>query len=276
MSTRTRTMVCDPDPRRAPADDGAYGRVRKVWRWPRALLFASVSLALLMAVTPGRAGVDNWTAGRQPGGQVRTAALAGDICYAAPVVGLFRSTAGCQTWRRVSGLNNYAVRGIAIDPLSSATAYAATDNGMWRTANSGAAWHRITGGVPDVLSFRAVAAALGQTGGALFASDKAVWRTTSSGEDDWVRLDSGIPAGGFDGVLIEGDGTAWAWDFLDGMFELATDSATWAPMNDGLGFHLISDVAMTANGPVAATQGGPVPFRRAHVDLEGHRGRFAC
>jgi hypothetical protein len=56
-----------------------------------------------------------------------------------------QSTNGGATWTNLTGLTfNYAVYGLAINPLFPAVLYAATDSGLYKSGNSGETWTQLT------------------------------------------------------------------------------------------------------------------------------------
>lgn len=63
---------------------------------------------------------------------------------ASATAGVYKTTNGGTSWTRMSnGLANNAVLGLAFDPTTSATIYAATPQGVYRTTDSGSTWTRI-------------------------------------------------------------------------------------------------------------------------------------
>jgi photosystem II stability/assembly factor-like uncharacterized protein len=75
------------------------------------------------------------------------------VIYAATFGGgVFKSTNGGHTWRAINhGLSNLFVQGLAVDPLTPSTLFAATDGaggGVFRSADGGATWVRRLGPGP--------------------------------------------------------------------------------------------------------------------------------
>jgi photosystem II stability/assembly factor-like uncharacterized protein len=65
---------------------------------------------------------------------------------------LFRSLDGGVTWAdRSTKLPDVAVSALVVDPRNSRTVYVATDQGVYRTTNSGGAWNRFSNGLPNAI-----------------------------------------------------------------------------------------------------------------------------
>jgi hypothetical protein len=200
---------------------------------------AAVALVLAACVASPRraaAGVDAWTAGVQPGGEILAAALLGDLCYAASDVLVFRSTDGCRHWSPVPPLANLQVQDVAIDVKQPTTAYAATLAGLWRTLDGGTTWTEITGGGAAGQHFDAVAVDRRTAGDAWFVDDAGgVWHTTASGTGSWSSVTTGLPEPP-EGVVVDPTtGWIWSWSFSGSSVSVLTSSGgTWVPAHNGL------------------------------------------
>jgi len=193
-----------------------------VRRWRRILALDGTGIVLLTLVGvshPATAGVDVWTSGDQPGGEIHAAALAGEVCYAAGPSGLFRSTDGCATWSRIPALAGVSVSEVAIDVAQPTTAYAATSGGMWRTLDAGADWAEIgeigTGSGVRGTPFAAVAVDPTISGQAWFVEGGHVWRTTTSGDGIWGDVTSNLAS--VQGVVFDAS-TGWLWSWASGPY----------------------------------------------------------
>ncbi|HET9794967.1 MAG TPA: hypothetical protein VFS34_10930 [Thermoanaerobaculia bacterium] len=120
--------------------------------------------------------------------------------------GVFRSTDGGAHWANISSsqpfVNSGTVSGLAVDPSSHATLYAATANGAWKTANGGAAWTEINDGLeidferPTLSAITIVAGTpptiyVGSTGAFGKSEGTGVYRSTNGGTS-WTTVNVGL------------------------------------------------------------------------------------
>ena len=110
-----------------------------------------VVLALLLLSAPLRAGENVWTPIGPEGGTVTALAFAanGRTVYAGtPATGVFKSANTGRSW----SLTDTRIRGYAwdleTDPSRTATVYAATSQGIWKSDDAGAAWRDLTRNLP--------------------------------------------------------------------------------------------------------------------------------
>ena len=62
---------------------------------------------------------------------------------------MFKSTGGGASWGAVNvGLTDTYVRGLAIDPVTPATLYAATEDGVFKSTNGGGTWNKVNTSQP--------------------------------------------------------------------------------------------------------------------------------
>ena len=114
---------------------------------------ALTAMASTRAPTPARRG-----ARRVPGGlakSVRALAVAPSspltLYVGTETSGVYRSRDGAQNWQAVNtGLEDLAVRAIAIDPTNAAVVYAGTNRAVFKTTDAGAQWVPAVNGLPEV------------------------------------------------------------------------------------------------------------------------------
>jgi hypothetical protein len=66
--------------------------------------------------------------------------------YASACSGIYRSDDAAAQWRKIQGIPYTARRTYAItqDPAQPGSVYAATSEGLWKTADGGMTWRRTT------------------------------------------------------------------------------------------------------------------------------------
>ena len=84
-----------------------------------------------------------------------------------------------------------AVYAVAVNPVNTATVYAATDNGVLRSTNGGGAWEAVNNGLP---SARVTAVAVDPSNpSVVYVGTAGVYKSTNGGST-WVRTGNGIPS----------------------------------------------------------------------------------
>ena len=111
--------------------------------------------------------------------------------------GVYKSTDGGNTWRRVTfGLFNLRVRALAVDLFSPDTIYAGMENGIYRSFNGGAVWDLIQGsgtGITEIVIDRYSCITKGLRCNTLYASSESegVYKSTDAG-DTWGLINAGL------------------------------------------------------------------------------------
>ncbi|WP_343034369.1 hypothetical protein, partial [Candidatus Methylobacter favarea] len=136
LSGPITTLVIDPqDPLTLYA--GGYGGVFKItnggasWQTMDGLLGLSISDLAIDPINP-----------------MTVYAIATRYFFMSKDVGLFKSTDGGTNWQAInSGLDEFTVSTIVIDPVNPTTLYAGTDSeGVFKSTNGGASWQAINSG----------------------------------------------------------------------------------------------------------------------------------
>jgi len=181
--------------------------------------------------------------------------------------GVYVSLTSGATWA-ASGLETLSVRGIEIDRYNTAILYAATDNGIFKSNDSGVNWQAVTSSAIDSVDIRKItlnppdlnlssqqtntvySAATG-TGG--------LYKSTDGGSA-WSKLDtagSGVASVKFTTVAVDPTqpdivyaGTADA-----GMYRSADGGSTWTAINNGLVNQNILSITFYPYGPTSILVG---------------------
>lgn len=113
-------------------------------------------------------------------------------------IGVIKSTDGGNTWspslnRNTSSL--FGVQMLEFDPSDPNTVYACATDGLYRTANAGAAWVKILDKiyVSDIAIHPSNSNLLVAAVGNLQHADKGIYRSTNGGVS-WTKITAGLPA----------------------------------------------------------------------------------
>lgn len=133
-----------------------------------------------------------------------TAAISAFLYHIANPPRVLRTRDAGVTWQNISGdLGQQSVHTVAIQNASAW--YVGTDEGVWKSSDSGAHWARYGFGLPNVLvldlQFRGEsnelrAATYGRGLWSIYASGITGAETTPVVKRTWLRVESGIPASG--------------------------------------------------------------------------------
>ena len=139
-----------------------------------------------------------------------------DTLYAG-ALGVVKSADGGATWRRV-GLTRTPVLALAIEPKESATLYAGTDAGLFKSANAGARWQPLHGPL-DGVRVEALAIDPEQPQAVYAGTDRGVFWTADGGHS-WRHF-THLPLRTFDALAIDAAaGMLYAGAYGGGIFEL--------------------------------------------------------
>ena len=173
--------------------------------------------------------------------------------FAGSSKGLFQSADG-GTWSAASAdLSARQVFALAPDASSSSTLWAGTDDGVYRSTDSGAHWSKTGAGVGGVVHAVLSPAA----GGRLLAGADSGLFTSSDGGTTWVAA-AGVSAAVNALVEDPNSGSLFAGS-LAGVFESTDGGASWDAVSEGLANPKVFSLGLLGDGTLlAGTNGGSV------------------
>ncbi len=185
------------------------------------------------------------------------------IHVGADLGGYFKSTDGGQTFRILStGLTDYYVARILVDPTTNDVIYIGTLSGVFKSIDGGTSWAPKRNGFPAPLKYkhsapisallmdptdaRTIYAGVGLTG-KMTGGRGHIYKTVD-GAESWELLD-GLAREAADAVIcqlaIRYDGLGVLFAATDqGIFRSADAGRTWEPRNEGLPHLFCRDVAI--------------------------------
>ncbi len=196
---------------------------------------------------------------------------------------IYKSLDGGQTFSPIpSILDGHNVRKLVGAPNDANTVYAATTNGVYKTADGGANWTYMA----SLGSRKIEALAINpQQPGYIIAGEifGGIWVTTDDGTTWSGPLNSGFnsPNPYISALAVDpvNSATVFAGDLYSGIYRSLDRGTTWAPFPDwkmsGLTIRAVKDLTLDAKMMYAATQGGGV-FRFDRLaglsDIDGING----
>jgi photosystem II stability/assembly factor-like uncharacterized protein len=168
-------------------------------------------------------------------------------------LGLFQSTDGLIWTAGSTDLSTRRIFALVTDPAS-ATLWAGTDDGAYRSTDAGAHWTRsgaaLAGNTYAIL-------VPGHATGRMFAGSDAGLFTSADGGTTWTPV-GGVP-GPVHALAEDGGSGAFAAGTFAGVFESADGGATWSAENGGLGNPNVLSLVWLGGGTLlAGTDGGSV------------------
>jgi photosystem II stability/assembly factor-like uncharacterized protein len=165
--------------------------------------------------------------------------------------GLVVSEDGGATWHQPSALAELSVWSVAISPHGSIAA--ATDTGLFVSADRGHSWNRQPGGPGAVLALAYLQDAV-----LLAAAERTgVWRLEQA---TWTESSAGLHASLLSTLAVGLDGTVWAAGPTEGV--RVWRDHVWRERNDGLPDTTVLGVSVTSEGHAfAATPRGIYTWR---------------
>jgi photosystem II stability/assembly factor-like uncharacterized protein len=161
--------------------------------------------------------------------------------------GLYRSADGGDTWTRLrlDPPNGASIEGVAVDPSSPQTLYAATwGAGVYKSADGGDTWTPINAGLTDLQTFavavhpsRPQTLYVGTTGGGVFTSE--------DGGASWTPISAGLSSrAAIEALAVDPSSpkTVYAGS-VDGVFRTTNGGASWAQSNAGLAGYSVTAMA---------------------------------
>jgi hypothetical protein len=195
-----------------------------------------------------------------------------------PPNAIYRSTNGGGQWsQRSNGLpvGVGIVGALAIDPANTATIYAGTQSGMYKSVDSGANWIAInTGFTPDPTPTINAVAIDPKNPSIVYVGTGGfgVWKSIDGGAS-WVAASTGITSSLVNDLVVDPrrPGVLYAATSSSGVFRSTDGGVSWTPFNNGLTVNTIQALALSRSGTCVHAGGnvngasGPV-FDFAWVD----------
>ncbi|NOR33649.1 MAG: hypothetical protein GQ579_03090 [Bacteroidales bacterium] len=184
--------------------------------------------------------------------------------------GIAVSKDGGGTWESVTGLefNHVPVMDIAIDPSDPEIVYAATQNGLFKSTNSGEDWTSFTG-LPQGAT-RTVGISP-KNPDMLFAGIELIgFYLSQDGGVSWQQVSAGLEPNGSHRDLVfdpTNPQIVYLADLLSGVYRSTDEGISWEKINNGLSTRAVTSLSISSDGQhlYAGTNGEGV-FR---LDLNG-------
>jgi photosystem II stability/assembly factor-like uncharacterized protein len=148
--------------------------------------------------------------------------------------GLYKSTDGGQTFASVSpDLATQVVISIAVDPTAPSTLYAATNNGVSKSTNSGQSWTTSSSGLSGPVSALAIDAA--HSANVWAGNGSGLFESTNGGQT-WSAVAAGLPSYGTIRTIVFDPfthSTMYAGT-SGGVYKSTNAGQTWSASNSGL------------------------------------------
>jgi photosystem II stability/assembly factor-like uncharacterized protein len=184
--------------------------------------------------------------------------------------GIAVSKDGGGTWESVTGLefNHVPVMDIAIDPSDPEIVYAATQNGLFKSTNSGEDWKSFTG-LPQGAT-RTVGISP-KNPDMLFAGIELIgFYSSQDGGVSWQQVSAGLEPNGSHRDLVfdpTNPQIVYLADLLSGVYRSTDEGISWEKINNGLSTRAVTSLSISSDGQhlYAGTNGEGV-FR---LDLNG-------
>ena len=158
----------------------------------------------------------------------------GQLLYAGTADGLYKSTQGGASWKKIGPAGTGRVLALAVDAARNRV-YAGAEKGLFRSLDAGATWTRVSQGLPDVGAVTALV--VSRDGGVLagISTDVrrgGVFRSTDAGSS-WTFLSAGITGTTVTSIGFGAPGTIWIT--ANGVLFRSTDQGvTWTRIRTGL------------------------------------------
>ena len=164
---------------------------------------------------------------------------------------LFRTTDGASTWTAFDQNIGGVVVNISPDPVTSGVLVAATDSGVFRTANGGASWTRTLSVGASTGTGNAMSRSLANSNTIYFYNSNSVWRSSDGGQT-WgngvgVGLNSSSAWIVADPLTIN---TAYVAGTASTIYKTTDGGATWNPVNTGLPGFTVESLVASADGSI--------------------------
>ncbi|MFN2544267.1 MAG: WD40/YVTN/BNR-like repeat-containing protein [Actinomycetota bacterium] len=229
------------------------------------LCLAVLSMAAFGTNASSAAGEPRWTGHGPVGGEVVSLAVAADgTVYAGTQGGVFRSTDGGGTWRRVGAHVQGRVASIAVHPHKPGVVYVIAGGDAFRSSDAGESWTRSTRGLMGGLEEVAIDP---HQPFHVFAVGNGVFKSENGGRT-WKKVAHGLAkSDSFGAVTIDPTGTVFVADDIAGVFVSADGGRRWHRAVQGFPrYSFYGDLAAAPAPPgvvFSATDGGIYETRDA-------------
>jgi len=184
--------------------------------------------------------------------------------------GIAVSKDGGETWESIAGpeFNHVPVMDITIDPSDPDTVYAATQNGLFKSTNSGEDWTSFPG-LPEGAT--RTAGISPKNSNMLFAGIELIgFYLSQDGGVSWQQVTSGLEPNGSHRDLVfdpSNPQIAYLADLMSGVYRSEDGGISWEKINNGLSTRAVTSLSISSDGQhlYAGTNGEGV-FR---LDLNG-------
>lgn len=191
--------------------------------------------------------------------------------YVFPGVGLLISSDGGQTWNvsENENISDRSVIDLAVDPKDEKVIYMATENGLYKSTDSGNTWSLLQI-IPDGGMVRAVAVNPTDPEYILAAVEGLGIYISTDGGQIWQAGVAGLePNGSIHDIVFDPQNPKkiYTSDYFSGVYRSIDGGYTWVKINNGLHTRSVTGLSISADGNhmYAATHGEGV-FR---LDLNG-------
>jgi photosystem II stability/assembly factor-like uncharacterized protein len=163
-----------------------------------------------------------------------------DVMYAGTTGGVYKTTDGTGKWDLVNNglipkekLDAAMALGVNIlvtDPVRPGTVYAGTTNGLFKTTDAGASWHRIEKGLADTY-ISAILIDPSKPAVLYAGTRKGVYRTMDGGET-WLEANTGLTTLNIRAMALSplDPQTVFAGTNGSGLFRSTGGATTWKPL----------------------------------------------
>jgi len=168
-----------------------------------------------------------------------------------PTIGLAVSHDGGTTWQDLSAgeLHGQGITDLAVDPFDASLVYAAAENGVFQSTDSGASWRRLEG-LPEGQG-RMVAVSPVDASFLLTSIHERGFYASDDGGDSWRQVTSGLESNGshhrvvFDPTDAQ---IAYTTDTFSGVYRSTDGGQTWLQINAGLDMRAVTGLGISADG----------------------------
>ena len=218
-----------------------------------------LAAAFILLAGSAEAGTDQWTSNGPYGGLVRVLAVDPKISgtlYAADTGGVFKSANGGASWvRSGAGITDLAIKALAIDPQTTTTLYAGTDEGggVFKSVDGGASWTALKS-TPGVINRLTIDP---QTPNTIYAAvEQGGLLKSTDGGASFAAISNGLPSFGTYVALVvypQTPTTLYAAEQTNGIFKSTNGGTSWTAANTGLSGSLINPQALVIDPQAPST-----------------------